>query len=385
MCDAKKASFEPYTRYMDPNVVEMLAKRQRHLVPNDYITRIKKAANNCLKNGPFSVTYTDRIPPSGDVHDFMTQAPYWWPDSNAENPATAPYIRIDGKMNPECTELPNQKQLENMALCVSTLSLAYCYVEDSRYLKHAWDLLRVWFLDPQTRMNPNVNYGQIRPNCSEGGTFTGMMGTRGLVLVANSVLLIKTAEYEADMVQLKQWFTEYVNWISESELALRAKRARNNHGTFYYIQLVSCLYFLERYQEALDHLKEFFQQTMKRQINQEGDQPHESARATPMTYLVGNLEGLIYLAQIGDSLGFDGWGFHNQGIKRAADFILEKRCCWKYEPRLGMIVRTMIHKYGDQDGKYSQFLEGEDLGSANNLRAAGMSCLWTLPQSVRPA
>jgi len=40
-----------------------------------------------------------QAPPSGDKHDYMSIAPYFWPDP--KKPDGLPYIRHDGKVNPE--------------------------------------------------------------------------------------------------------------------------------------------------------------------------------------------------------------------------------------------------------------------------------------------
>jgi hypothetical protein len=58
-----------------------------------------KAAEKLLQHEPGSVMQKTAVPPSGDKHDYMSLAPYWWP-----NPATThglPYIRKDGETNPE--------------------------------------------------------------------------------------------------------------------------------------------------------------------------------------------------------------------------------------------------------------------------------------------
>ena len=56
-------------------------------------------ADVALKAGPFSVTQKHRTPPSGDKHDYMSLAPYWWPDTTKRD--GLPFIRRDGDVNPE--------------------------------------------------------------------------------------------------------------------------------------------------------------------------------------------------------------------------------------------------------------------------------------------
>src|SRR5262245_19570263 len=41
--------------------------------------RLDREAKQALKSGTFSVTSKAVTPPSGDKHDYMSQAPYFWP------------------------------------------------------------------------------------------------------------------------------------------------------------------------------------------------------------------------------------------------------------------------------------------------------------------
>src|SRR6202165_907703 len=60
---------------------------------------IRDAADRAMKAGPFSVMDKGTVPPSGDKHDYMSQAPYFWPDPKKAN--GLPYVRRDGERNPE--------------------------------------------------------------------------------------------------------------------------------------------------------------------------------------------------------------------------------------------------------------------------------------------
>ena len=53
-----------------------------------------KDAEKALKIRPPSVTEKPRPPVSGDKHDYMTAAPYYWPDPS--KPDGLPYIGRDG-------------------------------------------------------------------------------------------------------------------------------------------------------------------------------------------------------------------------------------------------------------------------------------------------
>src|SRR5690349_13062772 len=51
-------------------------------------------AEKVLKQPAYSVTYQKtKLPPNGNIHDYISQAPYWWPDSSKKD--GLPYIRKD--------------------------------------------------------------------------------------------------------------------------------------------------------------------------------------------------------------------------------------------------------------------------------------------------
>ncbi len=118
----------------------------------------------------------------------MSIGPYWWPDP--AKPDGLPYIRRDGEVNPERQAIKDVDYLKNLNADVSVLGLAYYLTGEEKYARHAADLLRVWFLNKETRMNPNLNYGQAIPGKTEGRGI-GIIDTKGLVNLIDGVQLLK--------------------------------------------------------------------------------------------------------------------------------------------------------------------------------------------------
>src|SRR3954466_8657276 len=110
---------------------------------------LMQAADRALEQKPVSVMDKKKVPPSGDKHDYLSQAPYWWPDPT--KPDGKPYIRRDGRENPERNVGSDHPAWIQTSAAIETLALAYYFDRKPAYAEHAALLVRVWFLDPATR------------------------------------------------------------------------------------------------------------------------------------------------------------------------------------------------------------------------------------------
>ena len=173
------------------------------------------AAERALALGPFSVMQKARVAPSGDKHDFLTLAPYWWPDPT--KPGGLPYIRRDGEVNPESKRDTDDGPFAQMATTVTTLAAAFRETRDERFAARAALLLRVWFLDPPTRMNPNLDYGQGVPGRNTGRG-EGIIATRRLVDIVDAArLLAGSPSWTArDRERFQAWCAAYATWLQTS-------------------------------------------------------------------------------------------------------------------------------------------------------------------------
>ena len=151
------------------------------------LEQLRKDADAGLAQEPLSVTQKSVNPPSGDNHDYMSQAPYWWPDP--AKPHGLPYLRRDGETNPEIERLPDHRNLSRLIAVTHTLGLAYYLLGDEACAARASELLRVWFLDPKTRMNPNLQFAQNVPG-RYTGRGTGLIETHDIYQLVDAVALL---------------------------------------------------------------------------------------------------------------------------------------------------------------------------------------------------
>ena len=298
--------------------------------------KLQRDAEKALAERPFSIVNKAVTPPSGDKHDYMSQAPYFWPNPTTQN--GLPYIRRDGERNPEINKITDHKSLDDLENSVETLALVYYFKGDEVYAAKAVQLLRAFFLDPATRMNPNLQYAQFIPGVNTGRGI-GLIETRGLTRVIDAIGLLAgskslTAEDERG---LKAWFGKFLQWMQESKNGREESAAKNNHGTFYDVQVVSFALFLGKTDLAKQTLETAKQKRIATQIEPDGRQPLELVRTKAWGYSNGNLDGLMQLATLGERVGVALWKFQTKdgrSIRKALDFLTpvalgEKK--WQYQ------------------------------------------------------
>lgn len=286
--------------------------------------KLVNEAESALDEGPFSVMDKTTTPPSGDKHDYMSVGPYWWPNPDTED--GLPYVRRDGEVNPERHQYDNVFQAA-LVNATTTLGLAYFLTGDERYATHAAKLLRVWYLDEATRMNPHLKYGQAVPGRTEGRGI-GIIDTTGLINVIETAGMLEAsaAWTPADQEGLKEWFSGYLDWLLTHPHGKAERGERNNHGTWYDVQVVSFALFCGRDDIAREILDDVPKTRIDKHFMPDGSQPHELARTRSYPYSVMNLRGFFHLAAFAEKLGIDLWNYQSEdgrSIRKGLDWIVE--------------------------------------------------------------
>ncbi|MCA9237580.1 MAG: alginate lyase family protein [Planctomycetales bacterium] len=288
----------------------LVALRQNHDQADgpvaDALARVRRNADVALERGPYSVVGHGEPPPSGDDHDYISFANYWWPDP--DKPDGKPFIRRDGVTNRRQVAKGDRELINLLADDVESLALAYFFFGDQRYAEHACVLLEAWFLDEATRMNPNLRFAQNVPGRHDGRG-AGIIDTRAFATLLDGVALLKTApSYTAELdAALHAWFDDFLNWLLVSSAGCEERKAENNHGSWYAAQSSRIALFVDRPIVAVKILKEVCTERLPKQFRPDGSQPEELARTMGLHYSLFNLTALGVAARVGDRVAVDVW------------------------------------------------------------------------------
>ncbi len=268
---------------------------------------LRKAAEKALNNRAYSVTEKTKMPASGDKHDYYSIGPYWWPTPGKRN--GEPYSRRDGQTNPESRGPEFDKdRINKFSNDVRTLTLAYHYFGDKRYAVKAAEMIRVWFLTPETRMNPALNYGQAIPGTT-AGRGEGLIEMRALTPIVEGIGLIEPAKVltEAEMTGLQDWFGSFVKWMAASPIGREERAKNNNHGMHYDFLITHFALFAGLDPVANVISGGFPTKRLAVQIDAKGGLPDELARTRSFHYSFFALEAAVQLATVGECVGVDLW------------------------------------------------------------------------------
>jgi hypothetical protein len=266
-------------------------------------------AEKALKFKPETVMDKPQTPPSGDKHDYMSQAPYFWPDPAKKD--GLPYIRKDGQRNPESYDgHSDAPRMGRMATAAESLALAAWLTGKDGYAERAAALLRAWFLDSETRMNPNFNYAQAVPGVNTGRG-TGMIESRSVIPAMDAANLLAGSRHwsPADQKRMEEWMRAFLEWARTSPNGKAEAAASNNHGSFYDEQIAAMALFLGQTDLAKQTLEAVKTKRIAVQIKPDGSQPLELTRADSFGYSRFNVMALCNLATMGRHAGVDLWRY----------------------------------------------------------------------------
>jgi hypothetical protein len=296
---------------------------------------LQRRAGEFLSMQPLSVMAKQRTPPSGNKHDYMSQAPYFWYDSSKPN--GLPYKSLDGQRNPEIYKITDRLFIGQLETASRSLALAWYVSGEEQYAAKAAELLKRWFFEDSSRMNPHLEYGQAVPGLNDGRGI-GIIETIALMGIADAAGLLEGASSwtAADAAALRRWYAQYLQWMLTSKKGQEEHHTKNNHGVWYLAQAADYALFTGDREKA-KALVEEGKARIESQIEPDGKMPLELARTNAMHYSTYNLQAFFDLARIGTLVGVDLWQYHSPsgaGLQAALDWLRpyamgEKK--WEYQ------------------------------------------------------
>jgi hypothetical protein len=285
--------------------------------------KLIKSADKSLGFGPVSVMEKKEVPPSGSKHDYMSLAPYHWPDPSKKD--GLPYMRKDGETNPEVKLYKDKEYLPSLCEHLVVLSLAHHFSSKDVYAKHAMKLVRIWFLDTATRMNPNMNFGQAIKGVNQGRG-AGLIDGRHLIKAIEAISLLSANKVVSrqEQVAIQQWFAEFLNWMQTSKIGQEEFGAPNNHGAWYDALRLSIALYTNQLPQAKDIVANA-QKRLTAQMDPSGRFPLEMARTTSFHYSVFVVDAFLKIATMSKKINLDFWGFtaaNGNSLPKAVDTLL---------------------------------------------------------------
>jgi hypothetical protein len=297
--------------------------------------RVLKAANLYLKEQPITITASTSPRSAGGAHDFFSEGDYWWPDP--KNPG-GPYMQRDGMTNPD-NFVDHRRYLMRLSVQVPALVAAWKLTHKTAYAKHAISHLRAWFVDERTRMNPNLQFAQ-----AIHGRFTGrgigIIDTIHLVEVTRAIEVLEKDRSlsGSDLMSIKQWFANYLQWLTTHQYGKDERDAKNNHGTCWVMQ-VAAYARLTGNRELLEYCRQRFKTVLvPNQIAADGSFPEELRRTKPYGYSLFNLEAMAAICELLSTPEDDLWKFalpDGRGISKAMAFMcpyMKDKQRWPLKP-----------------------------------------------------
>jgi beta-galactosidase len=298
--------------------------------------RILKAADAALNLEPITITKYHSALSQGGTNDFYSNADYFWP--NPAKPDGIPYINRDGKSNPNIF-WQHRMAMRDLRDAVAALAAAYKITGDDHYATKAAGLLRVFFLDPETRINPNLQYAQAVPGSSPGRSWGIIDGLHLIEIPPAIAAMEKSPAFPPELVAgLKQWFQKLADWMVTSKNGQAEAVAKNNHSVAFWLQIACYAQFTGDEAKLAECRRQFKKVFVPNQMAADGSFPLELQRTKPYGYSIFQLDNMVTLCQVLSTPNDDLWNYElpdGRGIRKAVAYLypfLADKSKWPLKP-----------------------------------------------------
>ena len=253
------------------------------------------------------------------------------------------------------------------------LSWGYLISGNEAYVQHAVHLLDVWFLNPETKMNPNLTYAKYTPGMEKPYP-TGVIATHNWVDLVQAIGFLMPSEHceDALVAGLRDWFRAYIDWLQTSHQGVTESQLENNRGIWYDVQIAAFALFSGDTDLARTTIVGPARQRLEQQIAADGSLPKELERTNGLTYSLMTLRAFLTLGLIGERLDMD--LFHHtaadgRGLINALDYIQPYAMdpsAWPHQQiksglignRAAPVYAIAAEIYGDQ--RYADVVQNAD-------------------------
>src|SRR5690606_17181409 len=171
------------------------------------------------------------------------------------------------------------------------------------------------------------------------GRGIGIIDTIHLMEVAQGLVVMQNAgNADPELVdQIKDWFSEYLEWLTTHPYGKDEMNTDNNHATCYFMQVASFARLTED-EEILDFCRERFKTVLlPNQMAEDGSFPEEIERTKPYGYSLFNLDAMVTLVHIISDSSNDLWHYSTadgKSIKKGIEFLfpyVDDKSKWPFQ------------------------------------------------------
>ncbi len=286
-----------------------------------------------MSQRPVTITAEQCERSAGSIHDFYSEGDYWWPNPDDPN---GPYIQRDGQSNPN-NFTAHRKAMVRFSQIIGSLASAYLMTKNEKYVKHAFVHLKAWFVEEKTHMNPSLLYAQAIKGRATGRGI-GIIDMIQMMEVAQGIRVMERAKVvnKSDLQTIKNWFTQYLQWVTTHPYGIDERDTKNNHATCWVMQ-VAVFAKLVGDEALIDFCKNRFKTILlPNQLEKDGSFPLELKRTKPYGYSLFNLDAMTTVCHVLSDEKESLWDYtltDGRTLKKAVEFMypfVEDKTQWPY-------------------------------------------------------
>jgi alpha-glucosidase (family GH31 glycosyl hydrolase) len=283
--------------------------------------QVLKEAVWAMKEQPVTVTAQSSPRSAGGKRDFYSEGDYWWPNTVS---ADSPYIQRDGMTNPD-NFVAHRHAMIRFSRIIGALASAYKITDDEKYVRQALKHCNAWFINKETLMNPNLLYAQAIKGRATGRGI-GIIDAIQLMEVVQGLHAMEHASAmdKTTLAGVKQWFDQFLQWLTTHQYGKDEMNAANNHGTCWVMQVAAFAKFTGN-KELMKFCSDRYKNVLlPNQMAADGSFPQELRRTKPYGYSIFNLDAMATICQLLSSGEDDLWNYQTadgRSIKKGIEYL----------------------------------------------------------------